>query len=59
MNERKTCSVRLPRALWRRLKDVAEREGMKISALVERALVRELAHQATLRLERRSREGKK
>ena len=50
MNERQTCSVRLPRALWRRLKVVAKREGMKISALVERALVLELD---------RRREGKK
>lgn len=42
MDERRTCSVRLPQSLWRRLKVVAKREGMKISALVERALVREL-----------------
>jgi len=39
---RRTCSVRLPLALWRRLKVETKRTGMKISALVELALIREL-----------------
>lgn len=48
---RKTCSVRLPRGLWRRLKIEAKLTGMKISALVELALLREL--------ERREKKGEK
>ena len=42
MAERMMCSVRLPSYLWRRLKAEAKRNGMKISALVELALIHEL-----------------